>query len=373
MRIGFDAKRAFMNSSGLGNYSRTLIRSLVDQFPGNKYFAFTPGVKENLGKELAESSNMKMIFPPQLMRNMLSSLWRSSFVSEDIRAEQLDIFHGLSNELPKRIPVSTKKVVTIHDLIFLRHPEWYPLIDRNLYYKKSKHACKVADAIVAVSEQTRADIIYFFNTPKEKIQVIYQGVDNRFTGKADSEVVVDFKRKNNLPAKYILYVGTVEERKDLLTLVKALAELDDAKLVVIGKQKNYAERVKNFIRDHKLESRVIFPDHVSSEELNLFYRGATVFVYPSLYEGFGIPVIEALECGVPVIATGSTALPEAGGPSSLYFKPGNYTELSEKINMVMNDDMLRSKMITDGQEYAKRFSPELAASKMMDLYSQLAG
>jgi glycosyltransferase involved in cell wall biosynthesis len=373
MRIGFDAKRAFMNSSGLGNYSRTLIRSLIDQFPGNKYFAFTPGMKDNLGKELPESPNVKMIFPPQLMRTMFSSLWRSSFVSEDIRAAQLDIFHGLSNELPKRIPVYTKKIVTIHDLIFLRHPEWYTLFDRNLYYKKSKHACKVSDAIVAVSEQTRADIMYFFNTPKEKIHVIYQGVDRYFTANADDKVILEFKRKNNLPEKYILYVGTVEERKDLLTLVKALAELDHAKLVIIGKQKSYSERVKNFIRDHQLESRVIFPGRVSSEELNLFYRGASVFVYPSLYEGFGIPVIEALECGVPVIATGSTALPEAGGPSSLYFNPGDHIELSKKINVVMNDGNLRSGMISAGKKYAKRFLPEIAASQMMDLYSQLAG
>ena len=373
MRIGFDAKRAFMNSSGLGNYSRTLIRSLIDQFPENKYVAFTPGSRDNLGKDLTESGKLKMIFPPKLMRSILSSLWRSSFVSEDIRAEQLNIFHGLSAELPKRIPRQTKKVVTIHDLIFLRHPEWYPLIDRYTYYRKSRRACKEADAIVAVSEQTRKDIMYYFNTPAENIHVIYQGVDTSFSTDADRTAILNFKTKNNLPEKYILYVGTIEERKDLLTLVKALAELEDVKLVVIGKRKSYAEKVESFIRDNKLESKIIFPGHVSTAELNLFYLGASVFVYPSLYEGFGIPIIEALTCGVPVVATGSTALPEAGGPSSLYFKPGDHNELAGKIKQVLNDEVLRKKMISEGHEHIKRFSPALAATNMMDLYKKLAG
>jgi glycosyltransferase involved in cell wall biosynthesis len=372
MRIGFDAKRAFMNASGLGNYSRTLIWSLTQQFPGHTYVAFTPGTGNEWGHELIESNRLKIILPPQLMRSFLSSMWRSSFVSEDIRHEQLDIFHGLSNELPRRIPASTKKVVTIHDLIFLRHPEWYPFFDRNIYYKKSRHACKSADAIVAVSEQTRKDILYYFNTPEEKIHVIYQGVDNRFTDKADHQVVGAFRRKKNLPEKYILYVGTIEERKDLLTLVKAISKLD-VKLVAIGKRKKYAEEVDAYIKSNQLESRVIFPGHVTMEELNLFYLGATAFVYPSLYEGFGIPVIEALSCGVPIIATGSTALPEAGGPDSLYFQPGDHNDLSEKIKNVLNDSTLRSKMIQKGFEYIKRFRPETAAAKMMDLYTKLAG
>jgi len=373
MRIGFDAKRAFMNSSGLGNYSRTLIRSLIDQFPENKYVAFTPGMKENLGKDLIESGKLKIILPPQLMRSMLSSFWRSSFVSEDIRAEQLDIFHGLSNEIPKRIPAFTKKVVTIHDLIFLRHPEWYPFVDRNTYYRKSRRACKQADAVVAVSEQTKKDIMYYFNTPAEKIHVIYQGVDTGFTPDADHEAIRNFKIKNNLPEKYILYVGTIEERKDLLTLVKALAELENMKLVVIGKRTSYAEIVESFIRSNNLESKIIFPGYVSSVELNLFYRAASVFVYPSLYEGFGIPIIEALSCGVPVVAAGNTALPEAGGPASLYFNPGDHRELAGKIKNVLYDELLRNKMISEGRLHVKQFSPGNTAAKMMALYIQLTG
>jgi len=359
-----------MNASGLGNYSRTLIRSLIDQFPENKYVAFTPGVKNDLGKDLVDSGKLKMVFPPQLMPGLLSSLWRSSLVSEDIRAERLDLFHGLSNELPKRIPSSTKKVVTIHDLIFLRHPEWYPLFDRNTYYRKSKRACKEADAVVAVSEQTKQDIIYYFNTPAEKIHVIYQGVDDRFATKPDQTAIEKFRKKNNLPEKYILYVGTIEERKDLLTLVKAVLNLD-VKLVVIGKRKSYADKVEAFIRSNNLQSKIIFPGNVSSEELNFYYLGASAFVYPSLYEGFGIPVIEALSSGVPVITCGSSALPEAGGPASLYFKPGDDRELAEKIKKVLSDDNLRTKMISDGLEYVKRFRPSVTSAKMMDLYKNL--
>ena len=370
MRIGFDAKRAFMNASGLGNYSRTLLRSLLNQYPENKYVAFTPGIREGLGKDLAESGKLKMIFPSKLMRSFLSSWWRTSLVSEDIRSEQLDIFHGLSNELPKRIQSSTKKVVTIHDLIFLRHPEWYPFFDRNIYYKKSRRACKSADAIITVSEQTRRDIMFYFNTPAEKIHVIYQGFDNQFTGGVIPEAIENFKKKNNLK-EYLLYVGTVEERKDLLTLVKAMEELPGVTLVVIGRRTSYSERVDAFIRKQNLSSRILFKDYVSSEELKYFYHGACAFIYPSLYEGFGIPVIEALACGLPVVATANSALPEAGGPSSVYFAPGDYKGLAKKIGSVLEDQVLRAKMISGGMEYVKQFSPELAATKVMDVYKKL--
>ncbi len=357
-----------MNSTGLGNYARTLMKSLLDHFPENEYVAFTPAIKEELGKELLSAEKMKVIVPPQILRGFLSSWWRASMISEDIRARNLDVYHGLSNELPKRIPFSTRKIVTIHDLIFLRHPEWYPFFDRNNYYKKFRFACRQADVVVAVSEHTKKDIMYFFNTGEEKIKVIYQSCDQNFLLHQSESALNEFKKSRNLPAKYILYVGTIEERKNLLTLVKALRKVNDISLVVIGRKKRYFEEVNTFINANQLQTRVIFPAAVGTEELKLYYRGAAVFVYPGRYEGFGIPVIEALSSGTPVIASLSSALPEAGGTGSLYFNPDDAEELADKLNLVLGDSVFREKMIRDGYEHLKGFHPKDVAVKMMTLY-----
>jgi glycosyltransferase involved in cell wall biosynthesis len=371
MRIGFDSKRAFMNASGLGNYSRTLMLSLLRNFPENDYVAFTPGIEKNLGRELIDTRKLTMVFPPKMMQGFLSSWWRSSLMSQDTRAQSLDIFHGLSNELPSGLPSSTKKIVTIHDLIFLRHPEWYPFFDRNIYYRKFRKACEQADAIIAVSGQTKKDVHYYFNVAEEKVKVIYQSCNERFFTKITDDALVNFRKRNNMPEKYVLFVGTVEERKNLLTLVKAMKKVPGISLVVIGRKKKYFEKVQAYIRLAGLQSRIIFPENITSEELPLLYQGAAVFVYPSLYEGFGIPVIEALASAIPVIASRTAALPEAGGPSSLYFNPEDADELAEKIMTVLNDSQLRSKMIGDGKEYIRRFNQTDLASEMMGLYTNI--
>ncbi|MEO8087557.1 MAG: glycosyltransferase family 1 protein [Bacteroidota bacterium] len=367
MKIGFDAKRAFMNASGLGNYSRTLIQSLMENFPEHKYVAFTPKIEDGLGSDLTSTGKLRIIVPPQIMRGFLSSWWRSSMVSEDIRAQNLDVFHGLSNELPKRIPVSTMKVVTVHDLIFLRHPEWYPLFDRNNYYKKFRNACKQADVVVAVSEQTKKDIQYYFNTDEKKIKVVYQSCNRQFLSRGSDATLLEFRNKNNLPERYILYVGTIEERKNLLTLLQALTKID-VSLVVIGRKKSYFEKVNAFINANNLQSRILFPGKTGKEELPLYFQCASAFVYPSRYEGFGIPVIEALSSGTPVITSSTTALPEAGGPSSLYFNPDDVDGLVEKIKSVLDDGELRKKIVGDGLEYVKRFDPAETSAQMMEIY-----
>jgi glycosyltransferase involved in cell wall biosynthesis len=372
MRIGFDGKRAFMNASGLGNYSRTLIGSLLEYFPENDYVAFTPGVSGNTGSELT-AGKLKVVMPPEVMRTFLSSWWRTSMVSEDIRAHELDVFHGLSNELPKRLPRGVAKVVTIHDLIFLRHPEWYPFIDRNVYFRKFRNACKQADAVVAVSEHTKKDIIHFFNTSEDKIKVVYQACDSRFLRHADKHAIETFRKKRSLPADYILYVGTIEERKNLLTLARALAQVDGIPLVVIGRKKKYFDKVSRFMKENHAGNRIIFPENISVHELPLVFQGASVFVYPSFYEGFGIPVIEALSSRVPVITTSVTALPEAGGDAAIYFNPHDAADLAEKIKAVLGDAALRKRMSEAGAEYVKRFGRKETATAMMDLYKSLRG
>jgi glycosyltransferase involved in cell wall biosynthesis len=262
--------------------------------------------------------------------------------------------------------------VTIHDLIFLRYPQWYRAADRKIYERKFSHACREADVVVAVSEQTKRDIIDCFGTPENKVKVVYQSCGEEFHPGIDSKSVNAFLHQRGLPDRYLLYVGTIEERKNLLTLVKALQQVRDVDLVVVGKKKKYFEKVRQFIEANGMQDRVFFPDGITSSELPMAYRAASALVYPSYYEGFGIPVLEALRSGTPVIASSRSALPEAGGPTSLYFNPEDYEELAGKIRQVLDDQALREKMIGDGVKYALRFHPQQTSADLMTVYQSLS-
>jgi len=368
MRIGFDAKRAFNNASGLGNYSRSLIQSLLDYYPENEYVAFTPSVDPSIP---FHPPALKIIKPSSLPARLLPSLWRTALLSDDLDREKISLYHGLSNELPRRVPAYTGKVVTIHDLIFLRYPQWYPAADRKIYEKKFSHACRDADVIVAVSEQTKKDIVEFLNIPANKIAVVYQSCGKEFYGGNNAGTSGEFLKQKGLPGQFLLYVGTVEERKNLLTLVMALRLVPRIPLVVIGKKKKYFETVSQFLRAHGMQDRVYFPEGITNAELSMLYRSAWALVYPSYYEGFGIPVIEALWSGTPVIASCESALPEAGGPSSLYIDPDDEQTLADVIRQVLDNAALREKMIRDGLEYVKRFHPKETASSLVSVYKNL--
>jgi glycosyltransferase involved in cell wall biosynthesis len=261
----------------------------------------------------------------------------------------------------------------VHDLIFIRYPEFYNTADRKMYTVKTKKSCALADAIVAVSEQTKKDLIELLNVPQEKIHVVYQTCDENFFG-AHDYTTNDHSPEKLLPENYILYVGTIEQRKNLLALVMAIHELDKTSqvtLVVVGKETNYAKEVKNYVEKYGLEKRVIFMKSVNNALMPLIYKKAKAFIYPSLYEGFGIPILEALVSKVPVITTRGGCFPESAGPGSIFVDPDNVEELADAINLVLSDENKRQQMIKTGFEYAQQFKPELCAQNMFNLYKKL--
>ncbi|MFW5820469.1 MAG: glycosyltransferase, partial [Bacteroidota bacterium] len=194
MKIAFDAKRAFCNPSGLGNYSRMVIRQLCEYYPENEYLLYSPqngSVDPDFPPPKAE-----LKLPETFISRLFNSYWRSYSLKNILINEKPDIFHGLSNELPLNIHRSNiKSVVTIHDLIFIRFPDLYKHIDRNIYLKKFKYASKNADIVIAVSEQTKRDLIHFFNTPEEKIKVVYQSGDPLFSKKLNKEEIKNVREK----------------------------------------------------------------------------------------------------------------------------------------------------------------------------------
>ena len=370
MRIGFDAKRAFNNHSGLGNYSRNLISGLNNYYPGNQYFLYTPKQVNGL---FAVPWNCSLIkTPSKAIHKTFSSYWRTYAISKDINRDQLDIYHGLSHELPVGIEKQNcKSVVTIHDLIFLRHPELYKGIDRWIYKKKFQNACEKADKIVAVSKQTADDIRSLFKINPTKIDVVYQGCNPVFQEIANEETRKSVREKYKLPEQYLLYIGTIERRKNLLSLVKALHQSNlSVPLIAIGRKTDYFREITDYIHKNRLNS-VYFLNIINNDELPAIYQMAKVFVYPSLFEGFGIPVLESLFSKTPVITSRGGCFPEAGGPGSLYVDPLNVEEIADALQRVTNDENLRNRMIEAGIKYAGKFTPEKTTEEMMKVYKNM--
>lgn len=373
MTIGFDAKRAFANYTGLGNYSRYVIHSLSTYFPNHQYRLYAPKDTGSAAmKILREQPNITMAFPQGLYTSF-SSIWRTKGIPADLLRDKVQLYHGLSNELPIGLKKKgIRSVVTIHDLIFLRYPQFYQPIDRAIYTRKFRYACREADHIIAVSECTKRDIVSYFDIEPDKISVIYQGCDTSFSKKLSFEEKQQVITRYHLPDTFMLNVGTIEARKNLLLAVKALSQMDDSvHLVAVGRQTKYTEEVKTYIAAHGLEQRVHFLSGIPLSDLPALYQLASVFVYPSIFEGFGIPIIEALHSGTPVIAATGSCLEEAGGPHSTYVAPNNDKQLADAASQVISDVKTQAEMIAAGKNYVTRFDDQLLAQQMMTLYQQV--
>lgn len=364
MRIGFEAKRAFKNLTGLGNYSRSVILSLSKTYPNNSYFLYSPNAPKNARTGFLFV--LKNIFIRTAPIKILQSYWRSFGVVSNVKKDNIDVFHGLSHEIPKGLKKhQIKSVVTIHDLIFMRYPHYFKWIDRKIYFQKIKYACTHADKIIAISQQTKHDLIEFMRVSTDKIAVVYQSCDAIFHSLTLPEPSI----KLNLPSCYILCVGTIETRKNQLVILKALKLLPaNIQVVLVGKSTEYKSQLSKYVDDNDLASRVHFLENIPFDTLPHIYIKAKVFVYPSYFEGFGIPILEALNSGIPVIAAHGSCLEEAGGPHSLYFNPGDENELTSKINLVLEDICLAEKMIAEGKKFALNFRQDIIANNLMEVY-----
>ncbi len=375
MRIGFDAKRAFNNYTGLGNYSRFIIESLLEYAPGHQYFAYTPKIKGNWHTSLADFESKLHVQLPVAYAGLPKTLWRSWFIRNDLQKDKIDLFHGLSNEIPYGLRTAgVKSIVSIHDLIFLRYPEQYPAIDRFIYQQKFRYACENADAIVAVSEQTKRDIIDFYHIPADRIEVIYQGCQPTFCQRiADTTIINQVLQKYTITRHYLLCVASFTERKNQLRLIKAFQQLPtkDHDLVLVGGKSQYLDELKQYVQKAGIQNRVHFLTNVPAEDLPALYQACSLFVYPSLFEGFGIPIIEALHSGVPVVAATGSCLEEAGGEGALYANPLDVTDLAEKMHHVLNSESLQNRLINKGTEHVKQFAAKPIAGQLVKLYESV--
>ncbi|MEF9924880.1 MAG: glycosyltransferase family 1 protein [Muribaculaceae bacterium] len=373
MRIAFDGKRAVFNNTGLGNYSRLIIDALSDVYPDNEYFIYTPKVKFNDRlTSILIKENVYLVTPAVAFDKVFNAMWRICGITRDLRADNVALFHGLSNELPINITkLKIPTIVTIHDLIFLRYPEYYKNFDRAVYNHKFRLACENATRIIAISECTKRDIIYYYDISPDKIDVVYQGCDPIFKKNWSEKELCSVKEKFELPDNFILNVGTIESRKNVLQAIKSITLLpNDIHAVIVGRATPYIEELNKFIKEKGLSDRVHFYHNVPFGELPAFYKLAKVFVYPSRFEGFGIPILEALSCGTPVIGATGSCLEEAGGEGSIYVNPDDYEAMAHAIDMILNDSRKRNTMIKSGLKYASYFNKTAIASGIASVYNK---
>lgn len=377
MKIAFDAKRLYNNFTGLGNYSRTMIDILTEYHPDNEYMLYTPKVKLNAQTEpYLTKEHCKTVFPSGMVRG---SIWRTFVQASDLKRDSADIFHGLSHEIPLGLKSKgIRSVVTIHDVAFKTFTRMYHWHDRRIYDMKFRYSCNNADRIIAISECTKKDVMRFYGVPEEKIDVVYQPVQRLFYNpldKAKARAMAE-KAVKGLPQDFMLYVGSINSRKNLLSIVKALEVMPASlrmPLLIVGNGREYKTEVQKYIASRGIEKYFIWATNIrDNHQLQALYTCAKLFIYPSFYEGFGLPVVEAMLNGCPVVTSNVSSLPEAGGPTSLQVDPNSVEAISDAMAIAIENEDLRNAMISSGWQYAiDKFSPENIANQLMSIYKSM--
>lgn len=358
MNIGFDAKRYYHNRSGLGNYSRDLVNGLIKQFPEDRFFLFdTAPADLNLPFNAVAAVPRSSRF-----------LWRLFRIQQEIALYRLDVFHGLSNELPfGKWPSGVKKVVSIHDVIFREYPQHYKFADRLIYHLKTRHALRIADRIIATSQATADALLKYYKADVSRIRVVYQTCGETHRRTYSETEIENFRNSRQVPARFLLYVSSFQRRKNHLSLLLAFrdAPVSDAKLVLAGRPGETLKACETFIQENRMESRVKIICDLSDSELPLLYRAASAFVYPSLAEGFGIPLLEAAFAGLPIAANDIPVFRELAPQGSLFFNP----ERADRFADIMKQVLQLPKQTNTA--YLEKFSREHAAQAVRGVYAEL--
>lgn len=354
MQIAFDAKRYYNNTTGLGNYSRTLVSRLSEYAPDihqhlfvHKKFFKVIDLPKNTAVHVGEGN---------------ASLWRSVYLGKEIEKHTVDIFHGLNAELPFYIPSNVKKVVTVHDVIFDIFPNQYTALDRAMHRNKLQFAVSKADKIIAVSNSTKLDLQKYYKVEESKIEVVHPTWSPYFDLPLTTPPELE-----TLPKDYFLFVGNEIERKNLKTVLKVLNKEKHSLVIITSNKKKLEKEMKQRLK--KMDKhQVTILENVSDEDMPAFYAKAYALIHPSLYEGFGMPVLEALKSGTPVITTNNSSLKEVGAKGCLLLKkPTSTEELELNIqNILMSETYNR--LTQQIKSYLSLFEPKKMVSNLMKVY-----
>lgn len=363
LKIGIDAKRIFHNDTGLGNYSRTLVRNLAAQYPIHTYYLFTPTISDHgYASEFLQSDKYEVITSSAWP----NSIWRTFRIPRIVDRLGLDIYHGLSHELPlTALPKRTKSIVTFHDLIYEVYPDLFKRVDQKTYSTKYRKSAKLADHIIAISQSTSKDLQRLYGISANAISVCYQSCNEAYL----------LDDRPHYQGDYLLYVGSIIRRKGLLQIAQALELLQPSErmmIKVVGSGGEYLGRVKDFIRVSGLEDWFDFVGHVDNADLIDIYYHARALLLPSIYEGFGIPIIEALAVATPVITSETSSLPEAAGPGGLLVDPKNPQLISQAIRIMIKETATVERLAQAGRQYVQeRFTARGTTNRLMEVYKSV--
>ena len=358
--------RALENRTGMGRYANRVVGGLLDHQEQEKYALFLRGNSPLLADDLYRQVAVPLSKVSQrVIEEQLVLPWR-------LRTSQLDVFHNLDLTLPFALPRKIKAIVTVYDVAYLRFPSSSGKKSRLLYATFAPRSVARADAIVTISEFSKREIADAYGIDPAKIYVIACGVESRFKPAAPAEVERVRQALGIPDGPIILYIGAIEERKNLVRLAEAIAGISspDVKFVISGVENRRGSEMSEDIR-RILEGRVHFTGYVPDELLPGLYCAADLFVFPSFYEGFGLPPIEAMACGVPVAVADAASLPEVVGDAGEYFDPMDVASIRATLQKVLDDDGLRARMAVSGIERSKRFKWQDAVNRTRTLYHKL--
>ncbi|MEW6231871.1 MAG: glycosyltransferase family 1 protein [Chloroflexota bacterium] len=375
MRICLDISPAVHRRAGLGRYAQELTEALLYLDKENEYVAFYNGPRGVVPQPPLDRL-------PRLTVGLSNKPWRMSILlahhlglNLDRLFPGVDLLHSTDHLLPPLRRVRT--VFTVHDLVFLFFPEYHLPLNRWYLTLMMPRFIRRADAVITVSECSRRDLVRLYRLDQARIHVIYEGIDDHFRPVEDREVLAAVRRQYGLPDGFILYVGTIEPRKNLTTLLKAYQTLKgqglESKLVIVGKKGWLYQDFFRRLRELGLEGQVIFPGYVPDDDLPAIYSAAQVFAFPSLYEGFGLPPLEAMACGAPVVCSNTSSLPEVVGDAAILVNPRDVGEIVAAIERVIADSTLRDAMRAKGIAQAAKFSWERAARETLEVYANVQG
>ncbi len=379
MHIGINAQllsfsQNFRNG-GVSRYIRYLLKELATR-PGNhEYTVFVNGeeVTERLCAHHPQITYIAAPWPES--RPARRVIWEQFTLPSLLRQHRIDVLHSPVNVLPEWLPQNCATVVTLHDLAFLRFPEVLTSTKRLYHRTFTIRSLQRATMIITVSNSTKQDVHELVGIAPEHIRTVYPCIDERFSNVMEKEKVQAFRRQKGLVDGFLLYLGTLEPRKNLTTLIEAYARLRHTygvreKLVVAGSKGWLYDTIFEKVRQHSLESEVLFPGYVSDNEQLLWYHAASTFVYPSLYEGFGLPVAEALACGIPVVTSNISSLPEAGASLALTVSPDDRDALAEALYQSLTDTAYREKCHRSAPSVRQLFSAQIMAEQTIAVYEQ---